>query len=66
MSKDGREPDETMQLKVPDPVHADETVMLRVVGAASTDQADTASGAAKDGSAPDGSRRRRRAPGPPP
>ncbi len=66
MSKAGREPDETMQLKVPDSVHADETMMLRIVGAASADQADTASGAAKDGSAPDRSRRRRRAPRPSP
>ncbi|MFF7894102.1 transglycosylase domain-containing protein [Streptomyces sp. NPDC007907] len=55
-----------MQLKVPDSVAADETMMLRVVGATGNDKADTASGAAKDGSAPDRSRRRRRAPRPSP
>ncbi|MFD8234652.1 transglycosylase domain-containing protein [Streptomyces sp. NPDC059696] len=55
-----------MQLKVPDSVHADETMMLRVVGAAGTGKADTASGAAGDGSAADRPGRRRRAPRPSP
>ncbi|MGW6541324.1 transglycosylase domain-containing protein [Streptomyces massasporeus] len=56
-----------MQLKVPDSVTADETMMLRVVGgAASADRGDTASDAAKDGGTPDRSRRRRRAPRPSP
>ncbi|MFJ7177436.1 transglycosylase domain-containing protein [Streptomyces massasporeus] len=56
-----------MQLKVPDSVTADETMMLRVVGAAaSADRGDTACDAAKDGGTPDRSRRRRRAPRPSP
>ncbi|MER7900385.1 transglycosylase domain-containing protein [Streptomyces sp. NPDC096046] len=65
MSKAGQEPDETMQLKVPGSMNADQTVLLRVVEVAATDKANTSSGAAPDGSGPGRSRRRRRAPRPP-
>ncbi|MET9388872.1 transglycosylase domain-containing protein [Streptomyces sp. NPDC006624] len=66
MTEAGREPDETMQLKVPESLNAEETVQLRMVGTPATDEASRASGAATEGSGPAGSRRRRKAPRPSP
>lgn len=62
MYKAGREPDETMQLKVPASMNADETVLLRTVDVAATDNANPSSATAPDGSAPGRSRHRRRVP----
>ncbi len=62
MSKAGRESDETMQLKVPASLNADETMMLRAVEPAATGSAATRSGTAPDGSGRGRSRRRRKAP----
>ncbi|MBB6419356.1 membrane peptidoglycan carboxypeptidase [Streptomyces sp. AK010] len=66
MSKGGRESDETMQLKVPDAMNADETVLLRIVDVAATDKTNPSSGTTPEGNGPGRPRRRRRAPRPSP
>jgi membrane peptidoglycan carboxypeptidase len=53
-----------MQLKVPASMNADETMLLRTVEVAATDNANPSSATAPDGSAPGRSRHRRRAPRP--
>ncbi|MFF8013648.1 transglycosylase domain-containing protein [Streptomyces sp. NPDC007929] len=58
-----------MQLKVPDAMKADETVLLRIVDVAATGKAASSAGTAPGGpdeDGPGGSRRRRRAPRPSP
>lgn len=64
MTEAGWEPDETVQLKVPASLHADETMQLRMAEVAASNSADTWSGTASGRHGSGGSRRRRRAPRP--